>query len=495
MPHRLTVQTGAGEGEEVVEIWQMSATEVADGVRSGAFSAVEAARSALDRIDQVNPLVNAMVEVRRDAALDEARAADDRLRSGEQVGVLHGVPITLKVNTNVSGLPTTDGVAAYADHVATETDPQAESLLAAGATFLGRTNCPPFATRWTTESDFYGATVNPFDPTVTPGGSSGGAAAAVATGMGALAQGSDIGGSIRYPAACCGTVGLRPTPGRVPAWAGPPTFDPSMAVQAFVEQGPIARSVADVRLGLAAMERYDARDPRAVASSSRIPRQAGHARVAVVTDPGGPGLRGSSTPEAIEATRTAAGWLDEAGYEVVEVEQPILGEASRLWWELALTEFAIGMVDEVARVGEPGFRRFFDLMFEVYEKEFGEVGLTGFVAGWSRRGMLRREMSVFLHDYPLVLTPVSGEPPFPMGSDAESVERTAELMGRQWPLMSVPVLGLPAIGLPAVATDGAPLGVQIIGRPFEEEAVLAAAQAIESTVGLLTPIDPRRGRN
>lgn len=361
----------------------MSATEVADGVRSGAFSAVEAAQSALDRIDQVNPLVNAMVEVRRDAALDEARAADDRLRSGEQVGVLHGVPITIKVNTNVSGLPTTDGVAAYADHVATETDPQAESLLAAGATFLGRTNCPPFATRWTTESDFYGATLNPFDRAVTPGGSSGGAAAAVATGMGALAQGSDIGGSIRYPAACCGTVGLRPTPGRVPAWAGPPTFDPPMAVQAFVEQGPIARSVADVRLGLAAMERYDARDPRAVASASRIPRVAGPARVAVVTDPGGPGLRGSSTPEAIEATRTAAGWLDEAGYEVVEVEQPILGEASRLWWELALTEFSIGMVDEVARVGEPGVRRFFDLMFEVYEKEFGEVGLTGFVAGWS----------------------------------------------------------------------------------------------------------------
>ncbi|RBQ16004.1 amidase [Spongiactinospora rosea] len=478
-----------------MEIWQMSAMDMARGVRTGAFSSAEATRSVLARIEQVNGKANALVEVRADEALHAARAADDRLRRGAPLGPLHGVPVTFKVNTNVAGLPTTEGVAAYTGHVATENDPQVSSWLDAGAIFVGRTNSPPFATRWTTENDLYGATVNPWNPAVTPGGSSGGAAAAVALGMCALAQGSDIGGSIRYPAACCGVAGLRPTPGRVPAWSGSPSFDPPMAVQAFVEQGPIARTVADLRLGLRAMETYDARDPRAVAVASRIPGSPERPRVAVVTDPGGPGLRGSSTPESVEAARTAAAWLADAGYAVEEVELPLLGEAARLWWLLALTEFEIGMVAEVERVGDPDFRRFFDLMYAAYREEFGQVDLPGFVAGWARRGMLRREMSLFADRHHLVLTPVSGEPPFTMGADAESAGRTAELMGRQWPLMSVPVLGLPALGLPvALGTSGAPVGVQVIGRPFEEEAVFTAAEVIEARAALATPVEPAGAR-
>ncbi|MFI0485315.1 amidase [Actinomadura sp. 9N215] len=474
-----------------MEIWQLSATEVARLLRTGAVSSVEATRSVLGRIADVNPAANAIVDVREDEALDAARKADARLRHGRATGPLHGVPVTVKVNTNVAGLPTTEGVAAYRDHIATETDPQASSWLDAGAVLVGRTNCPPFATRWTTENDLYGTTVNPWDPAVTPGGSSGGAAVAVALGMGALAHGNDIGGSIRYPATCCGVVGMRPTPGRVPAWAGSPSHDPPMAVQAFVEQGPLARTVADLRLGLRAMEAYDSRDPRAIARASRIPASAERTRVAVVTDPGGPGLRGSTTAESVAATRTAAEWLADAGYQVDEVEQPLFGEAAELWWKLALTEFALGMTAEVERVGDPGFRRFFDLMFTVYRDAFGEVDLAGFVAGWARRGMLRRQLSVFTDRYPLVLTPVSGEPPFPMGSDAKSVERTAELMGRQWPLMSVPVLGFPALGVPATrSAGGAPVGVQVIGRPFEDDAVFAAAEVIEARAGFTTPIDP-----
>ncbi|WP_134738090.1 amidase [Nocardioides sp. 503] len=477
-----------------MEIWQLGATEVALALRTGALSSEEVTRAVLDRVEDVNPTVNALVEVHTETALDQARLADDRRRRGEPLGALHGVPVTTKMNTNVEGLPTTDGVAAYADHVASETDPQAASLLAAGAVLVGRTNCPPFATRWTTESDFYGATLNPFDPAVTPGGSSGGAAAAVATGMGFLAQGNDIGGSIRYPAACCGVVGLRPGAGRIPSWAGSPSFDPPMSVQAFVAQGPIARSIADLRLGLAAMERYDPRDPRAVAGVSRIPRSTGRPRVAVVTDPGpGSVLTGATGEDAAAATQVAAGWLSDAGYDVEEVSLPLLGEASRLWWQLALTEFAVALKAEVARVAEPGYRVFFDLMYDVYDQEFGSVDLPQFIAGWSRRGMLQRELSVFMDRYPLILTPVSGEPPFVMGADAESVSRSAELMGHQWPSMSVALLGVPALGLPAVSGAGAPLGVQVIGRPFEEDAVLSAGEVIESRLGVLTPLNPRTG--
>ncbi|PRY44737.1 amidase [Umezawaea tangerina] len=473
-----------------MEIWELSARAVAHGVRTGEFTAVQAAESVLGRVAEVDPAVNALVELHEDGALAAAKVADDRVRAGEPVGPLHGVPVTFKVNTNVAGLPTTEGVGAYTDRVATESDPQVTSWLRAGAIPLGRTNCPPFATRWATESEFYGATANPWDPGVTAGGSSGGAAAAVATGMSALAQGNDIGGSIRYPAVCCGVVGIRPTKGVVPGWAGSVTHDPAMAAQAFVAQGPLARTVDDLRLGLEAMRSPDPRDATAVPPGTRLPPLTGPVRVALVTGVGGAGLAGTSTPESVRVAEQACRWLTDAGYRVEEVAVPQLGEAARLWWELALTEFDIGFTDEVRRVGEPGIGRFFELMYEVYRQEFGSVDLARFVAGYARRGMLRREVSTLMADYPLIVTPMSGEPPFPVGADVLSADRTAELMAHQWPSMAVPVLGLPALGVPVVRGAGAPMGVQVIGRAFDEHAVFLAGEVIEARSGIRTPVTP-----
>jgi amidase len=473
-----------------VEIWELSARDVARGVRTRAFSAVEAVESSLDRIERTNGAVNALVEVDGEAALARAHAADQRVRAGAEVGLLHGVPVTFKVNTNVEGRATTQGVAAYADHLASESDPQVTSLLRAGAIPVGRSNCPAFAIGWTSENDLHGQTLNPWHPGVTPGGSSGGAAAAVAVGMCSLAQGSDTAGSIRYPAGCCGVAGIRPTKGRVPGWAGPPDRDPPMAVQAFVVQGPLARRVDDLRIGLCAMEAPDPRDPSAIPPSGRAEPPAAPIKVAVVADTGGSGLEGKTNPEASAAVSAAAGWLVDAGYAVEEVELPALGEAARLWWKLALTELKFGLVDEVGRVGDAGARRFFDLMFEAYDREIGAVGFGEFVLGHHRQGGLRREVSSFMDAYPLVLTPTSGEPPFPHGDQLISVDRTAELMAYAWPGMSVPVLGLPALGLPATLAGGAPVGVQLIGRPFDEETVLSAAEVIEARSGIATPIDP-----
>jgi amidase len=466
-----------------MELHELPARELARSIRTRAVSSEEAVRAALDRIDAVNEQVVAVVEVHAEAALKAAIEAD----RAEPAGALHGVPVTFKVNTNLEGHATTDGVVAYQGNVAVESDPQVTSWLRAGAVAVGRTNCPAFAVGWTTENDLYGTTVNPWDPAVTPGGSSGGAAVAAATGMCSLAQGNDTAGSIRYPAACCGVTGIRPTIGRVPGWAGPPGHDPPLVVQAFLVQGPLARTVDDLRLGLEAMEARDPRDPTAAAPR---PVPSAPRRVAVVTDPGGPGLRGSSTVAAVDATRRAAGWLSDAGYTVEEVELPQLGEAAELWWKLALTELGLGMLAEVRRVGDETSRRFFDLMFEVYEQEFGEVDLAGFAGGYGRRGGLRREVSVFMEEWPLLLTPVSGEPPFPPGDITASAERTAELMAFAWPGMSVATLGLPALGLAAVRNGGAPVGVQLVGRPFEEEAVFAAAEVIEARNGVSTPIDP-----
>jgi amidase len=169
----------------------------------------------------------------------------------------------------------------------------------------------------------------------------------------------------------------------------------------------------------------------------------------------------------------------------------MLGEAAELWWKLALTEVKMGLLEEVRRVGDPSTVRFFDLMFEVYEQAFGDVGFGEFVVGYHRRGGLRRELSLFMQDYPLILTPTSGEPPFPPTDDTESVERVAELMAHGWPGMSLATFGFPGLGIGATRDGGAPIGVQLIARPFEEETIFTAAEVIEARNGIATPIDPR----
>ena len=477
-----------------MEIWELSARETAAGIRTGKFSSREAVESSLARIGETNPSVNAVVELDADAALAQAQEADTRLRAGDALGRLHGVPVTFKLNTNLEGRPTTAGVAEYSANVSPRTDPQASSWLRAGAVNLGRTNTPAFAIGWTSENDLYGTTGNPWDLGRTPGGSSGGAAAAVAVGMCSLAQGADTAGSIRYPAACCGVVGLRPTKGRVPGWAGPDSRDPPMAIQEYVVQGPLARRVDDLRLGLAAMQDPDPRDP-STPPLPRIGETGGRAaedrfKIALVTDPGGTGLAGATRDDVAEATRTAGQWLLEAGYSVEEIDMPELGEAASLWWKLALAELDLGLRPEVQRVGSEHSKVFFELMFAVHRQEFGEVALPQFLAGQARAGALRRRVSELMAEDPLILTPTAGEPPFRMGEDVESVERVAEMMAFSWPAMSVPVLRLPALGIAATRGDGAPIGVQLIGRPFEDDLVLSVGEVIEARSGLTTPIDP-----
>src|SRR5262245_20283520 len=185
------------------------------------------------------------------------------VRRGEPLGVLHGVPVTTKVNTDQRGCPTDNGVAAYKGLVPDADSAVVANLRRAGAIVIGRTNTPCYSMRWFTDNDLHGRTLSPWDPRITPGGSSGGAAAAVASGIGPIAQGNDIAGSVRYPAYCCGVVGLRPSYGRVPSY-NPTAAPPAIASQLMAVQGPLARTVADLRLGFAAMAVPDARDPRGV---------------------------------------------------------------------------------------------------------------------------------------------------------------------------------------------------------------------------------------
>src|SRR6266516_3833666 len=242
------------------DLWRLSAADIAALIRSKKVSAKEAASAALARLDAVNPSINAVVEHRPAEVLAQATAIDAAIGRGEDIGPLGGVPITVKVNIDQEGFATTNGLKLQRDAIAKSNSPVIDNLRKSGVVILGRTNCPAFSYRWFTTNLVHGDTKTPRDPGITPGGSSGGAGAAVAAGIGHIAHGTDIAGSIRYPAYACGVHGLRPTVGRIAA------FNASLAERPIGPQisavsGPLARTVGDVRIALAAMSGKDARDP------------------------------------------------------------------------------------------------------------------------------------------------------------------------------------------------------------------------------------------
>ena len=239
------------------ELWRWTGVELAWGIRTRRVSSREATESCLSRIEEVNPRLNALVEVSGEEALVMADAADRAVGAGEALGSLHGVPISIKVNSDQAGHAATNGVLAFKDNVDEVDGPHVKKLREAGAVFVGRSNTPAFSYRWFADNDLHGRTFNPWDEKRTPGGSSGGASSAVASGIMPLAHGNDIGGSIRYPAYACGVVGIWQTVGRVPNWYGPTDADEAPSVQSMLVQGPLARSVADLRLTLDAMSGFD----------------------------------------------------------------------------------------------------------------------------------------------------------------------------------------------------------------------------------------------
>ena len=242
------------------DLWRLSATDIAALIRSKKVSAKEAASAALARLDAVNPAINAVVDHRPADVLAQAAAIDAAIARGEDAGPLAGVPVTVKVNIDQEGFATTNGLKLQRDVIAKTNSPVIDNLRKAGAVILGRTNCPAFSYRWFTTNLIHGDTKNPRDPGITPGGSSGGAGAAVAAGIGHIAHGTDIAGSIRYPAYACGVHGLRPTVGRIAAFNASLPERP-IGPQISAVSGPLARTIGDLRIALAAMSGKDARDP------------------------------------------------------------------------------------------------------------------------------------------------------------------------------------------------------------------------------------------
>ena len=465
------------------ELWRWPATDLAAAIRDGAISSRDAVTDCLARIHAVNPALNALVEVHEAQALAAADAADAAVARGEVLAPLHGVPVTVKVNVDQAGCATTNGVVAFKDLIATEDSPVVANLRRAGAVILGRTNTPAFSFRWFTDNALHGRTLNPWSKAHTPGGSSGGASAAVAAGMGPIGHGNDLAGSVRFPAYCTGVCGLRPSFGRIPAYSTTATEERALSGQLMSVQGPLARTIADVRLALLAMSAGDARDPWWVPAPLQGPAAARPIRVAMSVNCHGT----PADPAVVDAVRRAGAWLADAGFVVEEIEPPSMAQAAELWDILVHGEARYFMQGAIERLGDPDIRRAFGYMIARTPVRDAE----GQMRALARHTTLLRQWQLFLEQYPLVLCPVSGEPPFPWGWDVESETTMARVVRAQESMFGVPLLGLPAVSVPTEPVDGLPMGVQIIGRRFREDMVLDAAQVIEARCPPATPIDPR----
>ncbi|MEU7040801.1 amidase [Streptomyces varsoviensis] len=465
-------------------LWRMTAAEQAAAVRRGDITAVELIDSHVDRIAEVNPQVNAVTQLLAERAREAAERTDRRRAAGEPMGPLAGVPFTVKESTAIEGVPTTFGTERFRDLVAPADAPPVARLRAAGAIPIGHSNMPTLILAGMhTRSELFGDTANPWDATRTPGGTSGGDAVAVATGMAALGLGNDSGGSVRIPAQFCGVAGLKPSTGRFPAdhrILGPD--DPGPASQTLVTDGPLARSVGDLRLAYEVLAGTDPRDPRAVPAPAYGEPLPGPVKVAVVADPGGHGVH----PSVRDAVATAADALADAGYDVREVpDVPRLDEALEVYGRLTVTEFAPSWPAVRQLLGDGGDRYIAMAMDRTPPATAEE--LMKLMGTWMN---IRRSWAEFLDEYPLLLGPSFTEPPVDPG--LESRDRAGrERVGSGMRLCTVTsFVGVPGLAVPTGVADGLPTGVQIVGRAFREDMCLAAAQSIEGRLGVLTPIDP-----
>ena len=282
---------------------RMSALELAHAIRSKAASSEEVVAAHLHRIAALNPSINAVTVVLEEEALEAAKKADAAVARGMELPPLHGVPFTIKENIDVVGTPTTQGAKASANSYPSRDAPVVERLKAAGAIPIGRTNMPTYGVGWVCESELRGATRNPWDATRTPGASSGGEAAALATGMSPLGLGNDGFGSLRWPVQCCGVASLRPTLGRIPHATTVDLIDMPVCGQLLEVEGPMARRVADLETAFELLAGPTWRDPWTVPVPLRGPEIAKPIRVALVVDPAGAGNRGPGEGRRVEGCR------------------------------------------------------------------------------------------------------------------------------------------------------------------------------------------------
>jgi amidase len=464
------------------QLCHLGAGELAALIRDKRASSREVVEAHLERIRAVNAELNALTILLEEQALAAADAADRAIAAGEPIGPLHGVPFTVKENIDLAGSATSQAVAALADADPGQDAPQVASLRVAGAIPLARSNLPDFGLRWHTDNALRGATYNPWDASRTPGGSSGGEAVALATGMTPLGLGNDLGGSLRWPAQCTGIASLKPSLGRVPQATTIEPVDPPVSIQLMAVEGPMARRIADLRLAAELMIQPSWRDPWHVPAPFAGPPLAGPIRVALVTDPAGQGI----SPQVADGVRKAAAILQEAGYAVEEIEPPRIAEAAQAWSDLLLADIHGVLWPVLSPLVSPGANQFMLTLMERHPDPDRAVVSQAFIT----RVAILRAWAEFQQTYPLIVAPICTEPPFPVGTDLESagIERILAAMRM---VVTINLLGLPAAAVPVGIEAGLPQVVQVIGQKFREDTCLEAASVIEERLGRVVPIDPR----
>lgn len=449
------------------ELTRLSAARAAELIRGRELSPVELMEAYLHRIESLNPSLNAVVTLAPDA-LERAREAEQKLTRVEAVGALHGVPLTVKDTIEVRGMRTTRGSRVEADCVPSEDATAVARLRAAGAIIVGKTNCAELALDYTSENLVFGRTNNPHDLTRSPGGSSGGCAAAVASCLTAASLGSDLAGSVRIPAHFCGVAGLKPTAGRVPGHGHAPPVKGPHALGASL--GPLARSVEDVELMFNVLADDDA--PSMDVDSLRGTRAAFFFDDGVVP----------ATEEIRAAVVRASEALRDAGLLLEDERPPSIESANAAWLDLFsyptvryLREFYRGREEDAGPTARAMLKR-----------DVREPNSEQLLASWNERDRLRGELLRWMERTPLVVAPVG-----PIEAFRHEESRKVEVSGELFPVFrafalaqAFNVYDLPSVCVPVGRTRaGLPVGVQIAGRPFEERRVLAAARVVEKTLG------------
>ena len=461
----------------------LPALSMAEQIRKKIISPIDLVEAHLAKIERLNPTLNAYVHVDADRARHAARDAEAAVMNGKSLGPLHGVPISIKSSIDVAGLRCEAGTRLRAGSVPSSDAPLVTRLKKAGAIVLGVTNTPELLMAWETDNLLYGRTNSPWDLQRTPGGSSGGEAAAIAAGMSSGGVGSDGGGSIRVPAHFSGICGLKPTPGRIPATRH---FPPPVGALAQIGVvGPMARTVADLKLLFEVMQGPDEGDICSAPVPLRWPGddEVSKLRIGYFEDDG----RTPVTAETRTAVRTAIVALRHAGFQVEPFRPGVLEEARLIWRKFFVT--AGGMLIRPMFKGRehdlsPILKQFLDW-------SAAEVPLTAdsLMEAWARRDASRAQFLQQTQKYPILLCPAAAIPAFRHGEREWQVEGKTVHYLDAWSYTAwFNLLGSPAAVIPVgQSPEGLPIGVQVVGRPWEEEQVLAVAAALERECGAWRP--------
>lgn len=448
------------------ELVQQSLRAIAKLIQLREVSPVEVAEANLERIERLNPSLNAIVTVAPDV-VERARAAEAALLRGDEIGALHGVPVTVKDTIDTAGLRTTSGSKIRMDYVPAIDAPAVARLKAAGAMVLGKTNAAEMAMDYTADNPVFNRTNHPFDPRLTPGGSSGGEAVAIATHMSPGGIGSDLAGSVRIPAHFCGICGLKPTTGRIP---GEMQFPPSIGPYSLgAVIGPMARNAGDLRLLFGALSR----DP-----FERSIFDLRGTRVAWYTDDGVAPV----TEETANAVARAARALSDAGLIVEERRPPHVERGYEMWLKV-FSRASVVQLRSVYKGRESEGGSFVRWRLGTADNTPTPT-LDEYIAGWMERDRLREELLQWMETTPIIIAPVGATPAYPHDTLKVTVRGSTFGTFKAFSYaQTFSVFDLPVVTVPAgKSNDGLPIGVQIAGPPFAEETILAAAEIVEKSM-------------